>query len=262
MDSMFSFKDLEKVTLKATYNMKIGDREIVPGEVIAMFDSLQIANLNEIVSEVTANGGFDNRAHVYWTTTRAIQISFLQGVFSKEQFSLLTNARLIGPAQSTGVRVTEQELLESDEEGSITLKHTPIEGTLFLYNKETGSKITTYSLNGKVITIEDEYIEVVVNYVYEYVSNTVTYRFGQRLLDGYVELEGRTRIKDDVTGQVVTGIFKIPKLRLMSDLSVRLGPQASPVTGSFKAEGVPVGSRGNSYVSEFFILSDDIESDL
>ena len=75
-------------------------------------------------------------------------------------------------------------------------------------------------------------------------------------------LEGRTRIKDDVTGQVVTGIFKVPKLRLMSDLSIRLGPQASPVTGNFRAEGVPVGSKGNSYVSEFFILSDDIESDL
>lgn len=262
MDSMFSFKDLEKVTLKATYNMKIGDRDIAPGEVIAMFDKLQIANLNEVVSQVTANGGKDNRTHVYWVTTHSIQLSFLQGVFSKEQFSLMTNARLICSAQSAGIEITEQEVLESDKDGTITLKHNPLPGSLFLYDEETGSKITTYSLEGKVITIEDKFLSVIVTYVYEYSGNSVTYHFGQRLLEGFVELEGRTRVKDDVTGQVVTGIFKVPKLRLMSDLSIRLGPQASPVTGSFRAEGIPVGSKGSSYVSEFFILSDDIESDL
>ena len=32
MENMFSFKDLEKVRIKATYNMKIGDREILEGE--------------------------------------------------------------------------------------------------------------------------------------------------------------------------------------------------------------------------------------
>ena len=262
MDSMFSFKDLEKVTLKATYSMKIGDREIVPGEVIAMFDKLQIANMNEVVSQVSANGGKDNRAHVYWVTTHSIQLSFIQGVFSKDQFSLMTNAHLIGPAQSTGVKITEQEILESDEEGTITLKHTPLQGSLFIYNEETGSKITTYSLEDNAVTIEDKFLGVVVVYTYEYLGNSVTYHFGQKLFEGFVELEGRTRVKDDVTGQVVTGIFKVPKLRLMSDLSIRLGPQASPVTGSFRAEGIPVGSKGSSYVSEFFILSDDIESDL
>ena len=47
----------------------------------------------------------------------------------------------------------------------------------------------------------------------------------------------------------------------MSDLSIRLGAQANPVVGNFKAIGVPVGSRGNSYVSEFYFLSNDIDSD-
>ena len=42
MENMFSFKDLEKVRIKATYNMKIGDREILEGETIALFDKIQI----------------------------------------------------------------------------------------------------------------------------------------------------------------------------------------------------------------------------
>ena len=261
MDSVFSFKDLEKVKLKATYTMKVGDREVLPGEVIAVFDKLQIASLNEVETHVTANGGFDNRAHVYWTTAQSIQISFSQGVFSKEQFALLTNSKLIGPAQSTKVDISEREYAESDANKTITLKHIPTKD-LFIYEAETGNKIESYTLDGKVITIEDAYKSVVVDYVYEYNGSNINYCIGQDLVKGYLELEGRTKIKDDVTGQVVTGIFKIPKLRLVSDLSIRLGAEASPVVGRFQAEGVPVGSRGSSYVSEFFILSDDIESDL
>ena len=51
MENMFSFKDLEKVRIKATYNMKIGDREILEGETIALFDKIQISNFKEINSK-------------------------------------------------------------------------------------------------------------------------------------------------------------------------------------------------------------------
>jgi hypothetical protein len=48
----------------------------------------------------------------------------------------------------------------------------------------------------------------------------------------------------------------------MSNLSIMLGPNAVPVVGNFSAMAIPVGPRGNTYVSEFFVLNDDIESDL
>lgn len=261
MDGMFGFKDLEQVTLKSTYNMKIGNREIDPGEVIAAFDKIQIANLNEIVESVTANGGFDNRARVYWETTRAIQISFSQGVFSKEMFGLLNNAKIIAPAQPKPIEITWRERLESNQSGAFTLKYLP-KKDLFIYNEETGAKIENYTRNGKTVNITTPFVNVAVSYVYEYTNTNIEFCIGQRLIKGFLELEGRTKVKDDETGKVVTGIFKIPRLRLMSDLSIRLGANASPVVGTFKAEGEPVGSRGSSLVCEFFILDDDIESDL
>ena len=261
MENMFSFKDLEKVRIKATYNMKIGDREILEGETIALFDKIQISNFKEISSKVSANGGFDNRARVFWNTTEKVQLNFAQGVFSKEQFSLMINARMIGPTNSQSVLITEQEELESNEEGKFELKYKPVKD-LFIYNKETGNKINNYTINEKEITLESPFIDVVVIYIYEYKNSNIEYLIGQNVLTGFVELEGRTRIKDDTTGQVVTGILKIPHLRLMSDLSIRLGAQATPMVGNFVAEGIPVGPRGNTYVSEFFILGDDIESDL
>ena len=258
-DKMFSFKDLEKVSLKATYNIEIGNRKIVPGETIAFFDKIQVATLDEEKTIVAATGGFDNRAHVIWETTKDVRLRFTQGVFSKEHFALLTNARLI--EQSTDpVLISEHEEKETDENGIITLKHTPID--IFIYNKNTGERITEYSLEGATLTLTVPYLEVLIDYTFNYINSILDYKIGKQLINGFVALEGRTRIKDDVSGQVVTGIIKIPKLKLLTELSVRLGEQASPITGGFDAMGIPVGSRGNTYVSDFIMLGDDIESDL
>ena len=93
-------------------------------------------------------------------------------------------------------------------------------------------------------------------------AQTFDYKIGQRLVNGFVELEGRTRVKDDVSGQVVTGIIKVPRMKLLSEMSIRLGEQANPVVGRFDALCVPVGSRGNTKVMDFILLGDDIDSDL
>ena len=84
----------------------------------------------------------------------------------------------------------------------------------------------------------------------------------KRFLNGFLTFEGRTRVKDDITGQTHTGIIKIPKLKLMSDLSMRLGQDATPVLGTFKAVGYPVGVKGNKKAMEIILLDDDIDSDL
>jgi len=256
---MFSFKDLEKVSLKATYNIEIGNRKIVPGETIAFFDRIQVATLDEEKTVVAATGGFDNRPHVFWETTKDLRLSFTQGVFSKEHFALLTNARLIEQTNAP-VLITEHEEKESNEDGVIVLKHAPVD--IFVYNKATGAKITEYTLDGATLTLTTSFLEVLIDYTFNYVNSAFDYKIGKQLINGFVELEGRTRIKDDVTGQVVTGIIKIPKLKLLTELSVRLGEQASPIVGHFDAMGIPVGSRGNAHVCEFIMLSDDIESDL
>lgn len=256
---MFSFKDLEKVSLKATYNIEIGNRKIVPGETIAFFDRIQVATLDEEKAVVAATGGFDNRPHVFWETTKDLSLRFTQGVFSKEHFALLTNARLIEQTNAP-VLITEHEEKESNENGVITLKYAPV--NIFIYNKATGARITEYTLDGTTLTLTVPYLEVLIDYTFNYINSVLNYKIGKQLINGFVELEGRTRIKDDVTGQVVTGIIKIPKLKLLSELSVRLGEQANPVAGNFDAMGIPVGSRGSTYVSEFIMLGDDIESDL
>ena len=259
MDS-FGFKDLESVRLKATYKIEIGDKTIEAGETIVYFDKIQIAGLREVKEWVTANGGYGNRAHVFWETTKELNFNFSQGVFSKDQFALLANSRLLTVGENDTIPITMRESLESDEHGVITCKYTPARN-VYVYKLVDGSKLE-FTQDDNTLTIEDAFTDVIVDYEFDYTGDGQIIKIGQRLLQGFVSLEGKTRVKDDTTGQVVTGLIKIPKLKLMSDLSIRLGAQANPVVANFNAVGVPVGSRGGSYVSEFYLLGDDIDSDL
>lgn len=254
------FKDLESVCLKATYNIEIGDRTIEAGETLTFFDKIQIAGLEEFSRKISANGGFGNRAQVWWDTTQEIRLNFSRGVFSKEQFALLSNSKLVEMEKDFKVGVYIRELLESDIDGKIRCKHVPARN-IYIYDKKDGSKLD-FTQEENILTIEKPFADIIVDYDFDYVGGGQVVRVGQKLLSGYVSLEGKTRVKDDTTGQVVTGVIKIPRLKLVSDLSIRLGAQANPIVANFNAIGVPVGSRGNAYVSEFYLLSDDVESDL
>ena len=139
MDNNIGFKELYEVTLKATYPIEIGDKKIEIGETIAAFDKIQIANFEERKNFISANGGFDNRAHIWWEETKEIKISLSQGVFSKDQFSVMTNAKLIKDNGISSLAINARELVETDEKGVATTKYEIVQ-PIFVYDKETGEK--------------------------------------------------------------------------------------------------------------------------
>ena len=259
-EKLFSFKSLEDVYLKATYDMEANGISFKEGETIARFDKIQVSGLKEFKDYVAARGGFDNRAHVYWETTRAVQLTFSQGVFSNLQFGLLNNAKVIKAEVGEPLLITKVEEIESDEVGNIYTKE-EAQDQIFVYDKETGAKVEWWKV-GDFLKINEPYKDLIVSYRYNYTQGASVVTIGQQFLNGFLELEGKTRVKDDTSGLITTGIIKIPKLKLMSGLSMRLGAQANPVVGNFTAEGVPTGSRHDSYVVEFNFLNNDIDSDM
>lgn len=255
---LFSMRDLKDVYFKATHPIEIDGRTIEPGEILMAFDKLQIASLNEVKQHVSARGGFDNRGLVFWDTTREITLQFSTGVFSKLQFGLLSTAKLIKKQQEQPILVSVQEKKETDAEGRVQLSHVPAR-SLFLYNGETGEKVVfTREEEQDVLFVGEPYFDVIASYEWECQKDAHLAQIGNNLLKGFVSFEAKTRIQDDKTGEFETVLIKIPKLKLMSDLSIRLGDQANPVVGSFVAVGVPVGSRGNSYVAEFTFLDGNL----
>ena len=85
---------------------------------------------------------------------------------------------------------------------------------------------------------------------------------GQRLIEGFLLLEGKTRVKDDITGKTRTAILRIPRLKLVSDLSMRLGREAGPMIANFSAVGYPQTAGRNSEIMEMLFLNDDIDTEV
>lgn len=259
MEREFSFKELYDVRLKLTYPIEIKNKNFEEGETVAFFDKIELANLEEIKSMVTANGGFDNRAHIFWESSKGVNLIFTQGVFSKTQYALLNNSALVQNHVNKFL-ITKREIL-TPEEGIISLKHSP-EGKIFIYKQSNGEKIDNFTLIEGTKYQTNEFVDnVIVDYEY-YAKGKDSIIIGQQFLRGYLSLEGKTRIKDDITGQVKTGIIKIPKLKLMSNLSMKLGDGASPIMGVCQAMGYPDGERGNSRVMEILFLDEYIDDDM
>jgi hypothetical protein len=113
-----------------------------------------------------------------------------------------------------------------------------------------------------VFHFDAPYKNIIIDYWYNYNNKYSTLYVGKPLTTGYLSLIGKMRVKDDKTGKVTTGIIKIPKLKLMSDLSMRLGGDAIPQVGRLDAIAVPEGARGQSKIMEIIFLSDDIDADM
>ena len=261
MTNELNFKELYSVSLKATYPIEMGGCTVEPGETIAHFDKIQIANFQEIKSFASANGGFDNRGHVFWESTKEIRINFTQGIFSKTQLALMSNSSLINSEGDELIPINARESYESDAEGKIILKHTPRE-SVCVYDLNTGKKLTNLTRDNNVIYLDEPYKTVIIDYWYDYNNGFSIMCVGKPLINGYVSLVGKMRVKDDEAGKVTTGIIQIPKLKLMSDLSIRVGSDAIPQVGRLDAIAVPEGARGQTKIMEVIFLNDDIDADM
>ena len=261
MTNELNFKELYEVSLKSTLPIEVSGTKIEAGETIASFDRIQIANFQEIKSVASANGGWDNRAHIFWETTKEVKINFSQGIFSKIQLALMMNAQLINNEGEQIIPINKREEFESDEHGKVVIGHT-LREPVFVYDKATGKKITGWTSTTDSITLNEAYKSVIVDYWYDYDNGCQIMTVGRPLTQGFLSLVGKMRVKDDVTGKVKTGIISIPKLRLMSDLSMRVGSDAIPQVGRLDAVAVPEGGRGQSKVMEIIFLNDDIDADM
>ena len=261
LDLGVGFKELYEVQLKATYPIEIGQKLVEKGEVIAYFDKIQLANFSEIKNRASAKGGVGNSSLVFWEDTKEVQLNFVQGVFSKSQFALMNNLSLIHNSISESLLIDKREILETNEAGEAILNKKPV-GKIFVYDLKNNNKLGTFDLQGNSIIIDKPFLNVVVDYQYEYSGSSVTLQVGRPLIEGFLSLTGKMKVKDDITGQVRTGIIKIPKLKLMSDLSMRLGKDAIPLVGKLSAVALPEGGKGSAKVMEIIFLDDDVDSDM
>ena len=257
-NQLFGFKEIYNCVIKAINPMTIMGKQIEANEPIITLDSIQVANVNEIKNRVNAQGGYNNQTWVTWESTKEVNFSFTQGVFSTISLALLGNSNIY---EQQSVILPQEELeLEVNEEKKVKLKNNPISGTLFIYDLE-GNKITDYTLSDNIITFNDlePYANVNVYYNFNYTNGAQILTIGKQFINGYVSLSFKTRLKDDITGNINTAIFMVPKARLMSNFAIQLGNDLPPTVGYINFTYYPTGNKGSEQVFQTFILNEDIE---
>lgn len=254
----FAFKELYQCVFTAEQEVKIGNSTVMPQEPIVVFDNIQTLGLQEIKKRADALGGYGNQAWVSWESSEKVIIDFTQGVFSKVHLALLGN----GMIEKQNVEVPMWEILEADGDKTVTLKHKPILPNMWAYDAGNGKTLKGTVQENK-ITFKDiePYTMVQVSYHYKY-DKADTIVIGRPLLQNYLKMTAKVRLKDDITGKVTTGIISIPKLKLMSDFSMKMGDKAPPMCGSFRVIAFPVGDHGQQKVAELILLGEDADQDL
>lgn len=265
MENYFGLKELYDVSIKTPFPLVIGDKSFETNETILKFDKIQIATLNENKIRKSSNGGKFNEEFIFWENTQEVHFNLSEGVISKIGFALITNSNLFKKEVGTPILVDFSEKLETNENGIIELKYIPIQdNTLFIYNVITGEKIINYTIDGinkRQISFSENFLDIIINYNFEYTNRAEILSVGQRLFSGYLTLTGKMRLKDDFDGLSKTGILEIPRIRLMSDLSIRLGDNVNPMINDFYIVGYPVGEKSSQSVCKIIFLDDDIDSE-
>lgn len=268
----FGVKELYGVTLKCTSNMEVNEEWFEEGEPLIFFDKIQIAYLDEQKRRTAAKGGYGNQTFIKWEDTTGMGIQLSEGVISKIGMSILSNSKILSQDKSS-ILISYTETLESEKtaEGYILkLRYIP---TKRPYVYRNGIKIKDFQykksdsnaeilINGVNDEAEIEPPIYTVYYEYKYQGNAENLCIGKRLVRGFLSLTGRMRLKDDQSGKETTCLIEIPKVELMSDLTMRLGSGASPYVYGFNLQAHPVGERGNQYVCKFTMLDKDIDSDI
>lgn len=260
MQDLFGVKELYSVNLRTTSRIEINGVIFEENEPIITFDNIQLAPLTENKIRRSARGGKNNEELITWENTTDVTFSLSEGVISKNGLAILSNSKLI-KQENEVFACPFREKVESNEDGKIISKYTINQNEPFFIYDNNGVKVTDYTINNNEIMVGAQYATYHLNYYFDYTDTIEQLIVGQRLIDSCLSLDGLVRFKDDQDGYVKTGIIEIPKVKLMSNLSMRLGKDSGPYVYRFNIMGLPVGNRRNEYVCKITMLNNEIDSD-
>jgi len=255
----FNIKELYDVVFRVNYPETFFNKEYEENEIILRFDKIDIATINELKSRHTAQGTNLNTTLIYWDDPKGVRIQLSNGVISKNSLSIVYNT-LLRSKEEISIPVNEQINIIGIDKYKLKYKFDN-KKPYFLY--QNGNKINKehYQIkNNELILDTQDYTNLFLDY-YMIKENQEYLSIGKDQFSGFLRMEAKTRLKDDKTGQEKTCVFEIPKLRIMSDLSFRLGKNVTPYVYSFTILGEPTGERHEEYSCKIYFLDTDIDAE-
>ena len=290
LDQYFGHKELYEVVLKAKEPMRFGNRYIEAGEPVLYFENVDMSMLNEQNRAIFARGGWANQPRVTWEDRSEVTFSMTEGVMSSVGMSILLSANVTQEGVDKPIPIQKREgpleITElNDQNHGFYISHKPIgypEKKIFImeYSRDAVQKkvygrltenqsplgpqyfISVYDDKDLTIPV-DVRKQFVVDYYYEYGKEALVYSVQKERFNGLFTLEGKFYSKDENEGHNYTNILYMPKLRIVSNINLRLGERADPTVSTFNIVGLPdvVGNKKDVIV-EIIKLGEDIDDDM
>lgn len=257
MENFFGMKEMYDITIRLNQPAEFNGRKFYVNEPLLVFKTAEIAQITEQKNSVQAKGGYHNIPLINWEVDKEINFGLSHGVLSPISWALLSNSKIEMP-KTKSVSYTEiLDTIEDDNYCYVDLKYCPnhcncrmgVQGNpcneplpmgrrpelplkplpptkekfIFIYDNETGKRITDFEIYQNRIFFSQSYRKVYIDYTFEYKNSIKTIKVGDRLFNGFLSLSGKMSIKNENNGEVTTAILEIPKMKLSSSLSMRLG---------------------------------------
>lgn len=277
MDQYFGTKELYEVVLKANTPMNFGSRRVEVGEPILYFEKVSIAQLNEQSRPIMARGGWGNMPHVIWEDRSEMTFTLSEGVMSSIGMSILMSADLVAheEAKNGNLYIPKREgPFELDDlTMSYRLNRAPAQDKkifLFEYERDVPQKKIDMKAEGLVIEnnilrykngdINKQYL---IDYYFKYGEEALIYYIEKERFNGTFSLEAKFYTKDENDGINTTNIMFMPKVRVVSDISLRLGERADPTVSVFNVIAMPEKTEeSREMIMKIVRLGEDIDADI
>lgn len=268
--------------------MRFGERYIEADEPVLYFENISISMLSEQSKEVYARGGWLNQPKVIWQDRSEVRFQMSEGVVSQFGFGILLGAKVALKGTDKPILMHKTEgPMEINDQHQLFLEHWPVGNErkktfIFDYARDAVQcKIYGKRIPGKsdgfggerpclelyedkeLKVLADTNKEYIVDYYYEYGKEAISYTLQKERFNGLFSLEGKFYSKDENEGQNYTNILYMPKVRIVSDINLRLGERADPTVSAFDIIGLPetVGDDKDLIV-EIQHLGEDLDADI
>ena len=290
-DQYSGVKELYEVVLRAKTPMYFGSRYIEAGESVLYFKNVSMAVLTERSSPIMARGGWANMPRGMWEDRSEVQFTIQEGVMSAVSMSMLLNSSVLeAPTDEVLIIPKTEGPRFLDSNNRIFLEHWPIEDYrdrktfIYEFERDVAQKkvygkrikginaslwgeegqpcIEVYEDKGCTI-LADPSKEYVVDYGYQYKNKALIYLIQKERFNGLFSLEGKFYSKDENEGMNYTNLIYMPKVRVVSNINLRLGERADPTVSVFTIVGMPEKtSDSNNLILKITRLSEDIDADI
>lgn len=297
-DQYFGIKELYEVVLKAKVPMTFGSRRLEVGEPVLYFENVNMALLSEKSSLIMARGGWSNLPRVIWEDRSEVSFTLSQGVTSSISLGILLSADMAEKTDNVSILIPQREgpfqltnFTENDQTKTGFFIHNvpkiDMNHKVFIYEymRQVGQKKVYGELKPELdrinpLTDEEEHCvfvyedkqrtingdtakQYIIDYYYEYMDKAIFYNIKQDRFQGLFTLEGKFYSKDENEGKNYTNLIYMPKVRIVSDINLRLGERADPTVATFRIIGLPEKTNNSdNLIVEITRLNQDINSEL